>query len=98
VDKRDCGQMTKSKASSDTGPRGTSSPWADTRWWWAGISRSTWRIYTQLAAGLADRIARLSETERAQAREALPGASQAFMEGGRLRLAATALCALGREP
>jgi SAM-dependent methyltransferase len=57
-----------------------------------------WLIFTQFAAGLAERIAGLSDADRARAREALRGASGEFMEGGRLRLTATALCALGRAP
>ena len=57
-----------------------------------------WRIFTQFAAGLPERIAGLSDADRGRAREALRVASESFMEGGRLRLTATALCALGRAP
>ena len=57
-----------------------------------------WRIFTQFAAGVADRIAALSDADRARAREAFSAGAEAFMAGGRLRLRATALCALATAP
>jgi SAM-dependent methyltransferase len=57
-----------------------------------------WRIFTQFAAGVAERLAGLAETERVRARHALRAAAEPFMERGELRLPATALCAWGRAP
>lgn len=57
-----------------------------------------WHIFTQFAAGLAEKVAGLSVADRKRAREALRFASEPFLEDGRLRLATTALCALGRAP
>jgi SAM-dependent methyltransferase len=57
-----------------------------------------WRIFTGFAAGVAARIAVLSEEDRRRAREALRSEAKAFMADGRLRLAATALCASARTP
>jgi len=45
---------------------------------------------------MKERLAALSERERARAREAVGLASEPFTTGGRLRLVATALCATGR--
>jgi hypothetical protein len=57
-----------------------------------------WRIFTGFAAGVAARIAILSEKDQVRTREALRADSQSFMTDGRLRLAATALCASARTP
>lgn len=57
-----------------------------------------WRIFTQFAAGLADKVAGLSDGTRSRAKEELRAGAEPFMVDGRLRLPATALCALGRAP
>jgi len=56
------------------------------------------RIFTQFAAGVSERLAALPETEQLRARDALRAAAEPFMEGGELRLTATALCGWGRAP
>jgi SAM-dependent methyltransferase len=55
-----------------------------------------WRVFTQFAAGVAQRLAPLSEEELSRAREALRAGAEPFVEAGELRLRATALCALAR--
>jgi SAM-dependent methyltransferase len=56
------------------------------------------RIFTQFAAGVAERLAALPEMEQLRAREALRAAAEPFVEAGELRLMATALCGSGRAP
>lgn len=57
-----------------------------------------WRIFTQFAAGLADKVAGLPDRARSRAKEELRAGAEPFMVDGRLRLAATALCAFSRAP
>jgi len=58
-----------------------------------GSADEYWRVFTQLAAGMAEKVARLSENDRERARELMRAGSEEFTVGGRLRLPVTALCA-----
>jgi SAM-dependent methyltransferase len=57
-----------------------------------------WQTFTQFAAGVAERLAGLAEEDRRRGRDELRAGSEQFIEGGVLRLKATALCASGRAP
>jgi len=57
-----------------------------------------WRIFTQFAPGVPERLAGLAEQDRRRARDELRAEAERFIDGGVLRLKATALCALGLGP
>lgn len=55
-----------------------------------------WRIFTQFAAGVPERLATVSDADRLRARDALRASVESFVVDGELRLRATALCGTGR--
>jgi SAM-dependent methyltransferase len=59
---------------------------------------SYWRIFTQFAAGISERLAAVPEVDRRRARDALHVAAEPFINDQELRLTATALCAVARAP
>lgn len=56
-----------------------------------------WQIFIDFAGALQARLSTLSETDVSRLKEDVRGAAEPYMEDGRLRLAATPLCASGRK-
>jgi SAM-dependent methyltransferase len=57
-----------------------------------------WRIFTQFAAGVSERLASGSDADRLRALDALRASVESFVVDGALRLRATALCGTGQAP
>jgi enediyne biosynthesis protein CalE5 len=55
-----------------------------------------WRIFTQFAPGVSQRLAAQPDEARRRAQDAVRAAAAPFFEGDALRLKTTALCAVGR--
>lgn len=56
-----------------------------------------WEIFTDMAAGIKDKIDTLSESDHAQLRRVVDETLRPHQAGGGLRLSATPLCASGRK-
>ena len=57
-----------------------------------------WRVFTEMAAGIKDKIATLPDSDRARLEAAVKRAAAPYAADGRLRLVATPLCARGVKP
>lgn len=57
-----------------------------------------WCVFTEMAAGVKDRIATLPEADRARLEASVKEQAAAFVENGIVRLAATPLCGVGTRP
>jgi len=56
-----------------------------------------WNVFTEMAAGIRARLDALPAPDRARLHDMIIEAAQGHVEGDRVRLAATALCASGRK-
>jgi len=58
-------------------------------------SQEYWDVFTDMAAGIKEKIEALAEPDRQRLRTLVDEAAAPYQTGGRLRLSATALCAAG---
>lgn len=60
-----------------------------------GSTGEYWDLFTEMGAGIKEKLAPMSDSDRARLRETVEEAAVQFVENGRLRLVATPLCAAG---